>query len=137
MKKQSTLFYCPFGPFSQEENPGEREVMNIESLIASKEWYQAREASARLIQTSLGGLRYLQTCVSSSIPPDWFFLRISGTTRRLSESWWSSRIWDGPLMALPRFYAQTIRRRLVGPSRARLWSRLGFPGPCSRFRSTL
>ena len=61
------LLYRPFGPFSHEENPGERQVANIESLIAAAKWYKARQASAQLIQTSLAGLRYLQTWVSFSV----------------------------------------------------------------------
>ena len=63
LKKNNTLFYRPFGSFSREgnETPGELEVRTIESLIASEKWYEARQASARLIQTSLAGLRYLQT----------------------------------------------------------------------------
>ena len=63
LKKHTTLFYHPFGPFSREgdENPGGHEVKTIESLIAAGKWYEARQASAQLIHTSLAGLRYLQT----------------------------------------------------------------------------
>lgn len=61
LKKQNALFYRPFGPFSREVNPGEPDVETIESLIAGGKWHEARRASARLIQTSLAGLRYLQT----------------------------------------------------------------------------
>jgi hypothetical protein len=87
LKKQNALFYRSFGPFSGEENPGEREVANIELLIAAGKWYEARESSAQLIQASLAGLRYLQTCVSFSFPtlPDPFSSRFLGTTRHSSE----------------------------------------------------
>lgn len=61
LKKENVLFYHPFGSLPPEENPGEREVTSIESLITAGKWYEAREASAQLIQTSLAGLRYLQT----------------------------------------------------------------------------
>ena len=61
LKKGNALFYRPFGPFFHEENPGEDQVANIEFLIAAAKWYEARQESAQLIQTSLDGLRYLQT----------------------------------------------------------------------------
>jgi len=63
LKKRDRIFYRPFGSLSGEgnENPGEREVETIESLIAAGKWYEARQASAQLIQASLDGLRYLQT----------------------------------------------------------------------------
>lgn len=61
LKEQNTLLYRPFGPFSRDENPGTHQVANIESLIAAEKWYEARQASAQLIQMSLAGLHYLQT----------------------------------------------------------------------------
>jgi hypothetical protein len=68
LKEQNALFYRPFGPFSGEENPGEREVVKIGALIAAGKFYEARLASGQLIRTSLDGLRYLQTCVLVSFP---------------------------------------------------------------------
>ena len=69
LKKRNAIFYRPFGPLSGEgsEQPGEREVETIESLITAGKWYEARQESAQLIQTSLAGLRYLQTYVLPSL----------------------------------------------------------------------
>ena len=60
LKKEHTLYYRPFAPL---ENVAV--VTNsIESLIENGRYTEARQTSADLINTTLEGLRYLETSVN-------------------------------------------------------------------------
>lgn len=62
LKRKHTIFYKPFKPLSEvtttDESP---QILNIDHLIAEKQWAASRLASSDLIQEALKGLHYLQT----------------------------------------------------------------------------
>ncbi len=66
-KKADSLFYRPYGYFAQQlesskELPGDSELAEIQTLIRSRNYYQARLQAKGLVAHTLEGLRYLQTC---------------------------------------------------------------------------
>lgn len=64
VKRKHTLFYKPFAALDSdinEELPGSKAISHIERLIRSEQFSSALHKSFDMIQTTLAGLRYLQT----------------------------------------------------------------------------
>ena len=67
LKAAHVPFYKPFpelhswGPYS---DPGALEIEHLENLLNNSRWRQTRQSSETLMDTTLKGLRYLQTCVT-------------------------------------------------------------------------
>jgi hypothetical protein len=62
LKKAHTLFYKPFAwKNTSFELFSSRQVTSIEQSINEENWHDARQQSAKLIRSTLEGLRYLQT----------------------------------------------------------------------------
>jgi hypothetical protein len=67
MKQEHTLLYRPFSSLEVSSDSGKPRrlamIETIEEHIRARHWYAARESAAELIETTLEGLRYLQTYV--------------------------------------------------------------------------
>jgi phosphatidylinositol glycan class N len=78
LKEAHTLFYKPFaeleGHPSLQEPLRLTEIANVEQLISDGQWYNARLESAKLVQSGLAGLRYLQTYAQPCLPNHCQFL---------------------------------------------------------------
>src|SRR6266404_8796850 len=65
LKKAHAILYKPYKfiyhPSSASEYPGSQRLSLIEGLIASGRFQEARQRSHELIETTLGGIRYLET----------------------------------------------------------------------------
>ncbi|PAV16485.1 hypothetical protein PNOK_0810500 [Pyrrhoderma noxium] len=64
LKRSHKVFFVPFpglGTLGPEGEPGANHILRLEHLVNLGKWTEARKEAAELIQTSLEGLRYLET----------------------------------------------------------------------------
>lgn len=69
IKAAHALSYTPFPglhALSSDESPGAVEIEELEQSLNAGDWRDTQRKSAELIETTLKGLRYLQTYLFSS-----------------------------------------------------------------------
>lgn len=72
LKASRALAYRPFSKLHTDlrtnEQPGNKQLLKIETLMAKKLYAEARDDIASLIELTLEGLRYLETSVLCYLP---------------------------------------------------------------------